>query len=345
MRIRTTTTVNALAPSMSIEGVTLAAGDRVLLSGQLNTVQNGIYAVVASGVLTRAADMPEGARASGSVVATPTDRYVCTTPPDRDVVGTHGLHWAPQVNTLDVLRRLVGSRLHTPVEAALDVPLNLIAGIPVTVDGVTVAPGTRILCIAQTASHENGVWTVNATLTWERTTDCAVGSHTAGAVIPVLGGTNAGRTFVCESPPDADVVGTHDLLFVRHYLHASDLHDVVTKLYVDGLAVQAACVASADASARDTTRQHIRELDVDARSAKRLRLDESAVMTSATVQADVADNAAYVRDVLGIDPCRCRGLNHSRTPPRAPARQYPDQHKRYCITPTHNPRGERPGSQ
>jgi hypothetical protein len=53
-----------------LDGVTLATGDRVLLSAQTDPVENGIYVVVASGAASRSADMAEGAVLNnGAIVA------------------------------------------------------------------------------------------------------------------------------------------------------------------------------------------------------------------------------------------------------------------------------------
>ena len=51
------------APSSTLDGVTLTVGDRVLVIGQTNAADNGIYVVGAS-AWTRAPDMPVGAKFS-----------------------------------------------------------------------------------------------------------------------------------------------------------------------------------------------------------------------------------------------------------------------------------------
>ena len=59
--VRVATTANgalatAFANGQSIDGVTLATGDRILLKSQTTTAENGIYTVNASGAPTRAVD-------------------------------------------------------------------------------------------------------------------------------------------------------------------------------------------------------------------------------------------------------------------------------------------------
>ena len=48
-----------------VDGKTLLVGDRLLLIGQTNAIQNGIYDFVANDTLQRASDLPAGAVATG----------------------------------------------------------------------------------------------------------------------------------------------------------------------------------------------------------------------------------------------------------------------------------------
>lgn len=68
-----TTVAGTLASSFAngsiIDGVTLVTGDRILLMGQANGYDNGIYTVNATGVPTRANDAITGAEVKGLVVA------------------------------------------------------------------------------------------------------------------------------------------------------------------------------------------------------------------------------------------------------------------------------------
>ena len=54
-----------LANGQTVDGVTLATGERVLLTGQTTGSQNGIYIVPASGAASRAADMAAGVASAG----------------------------------------------------------------------------------------------------------------------------------------------------------------------------------------------------------------------------------------------------------------------------------------
>lgn len=85
-------------PSLSIDGTTLAAGMRVLLTGQTNAVENGIY-LVGSTALSRADDLAAASLASGNFVfvtsgtANGRKGYVCNALPGAETVGTHALTW------------------------------------------------------------------------------------------------------------------------------------------------------------------------------------------------------------------------------------------------------------
>ena len=81
----------------TIDGVTIATGDRILIKDQADATENGIYIVQATGAPARSDDLPTGASASGvAVIANQgTDNadsgWVCTTDAPNDVVGTDTL--------------------------------------------------------------------------------------------------------------------------------------------------------------------------------------------------------------------------------------------------------------
>ena len=105
----------------TVDGVTLATGDRILLAGQSTASQNGIYIVQASGAPVRANDLFTGAGAYGSVVIVTAGSsnagklYVCTSASGSDVVGTNDLTW-----------------LALSATATLDADLTAIAGLSST---------------------------------------------------------------------------------------------------------------------------------------------------------------------------------------------------------------------
>ena len=120
-----TLTANPAAVLPTIDGITLVAGDRVLVADQTSTLENGIYVVTTTSspwVLTRATDMDEGAEFPGAVVLV---KEGTTTDPDNKesiwtciadaavTVGTTAVEWWPeaplQVGEVD------GSPLYRPI--------------------------------------------------------------------------------------------------------------------------------------------------------------------------------------------------------------------------------------
>lgn len=105
--VRAATTTNgtlatAFANGQTIDGVTLATGDRILLKNQTTQTENGIYTVNASGAPTRATDADSTAELQSATVyvtsgTTNADKaYNQTT--DSPVIGTNNIVWA-QIGT------------------------------------------------------------------------------------------------------------------------------------------------------------------------------------------------------------------------------------------------------
>lgn len=91
------TLATAFANGQTVDGVTLATGDLILLAGQSTASQNGLYIVAASGAPTRATELFTGDAASGAIlfVRAGTARagsvWLCTNAAGSDVVGTDAL--------------------------------------------------------------------------------------------------------------------------------------------------------------------------------------------------------------------------------------------------------------
>jgi hypothetical protein len=101
VRVATTTNgtlASAYANSQSVDGVTLATGDRVLVKNQTTQTENGIYVVKASGAPDRATDADSAAELNGATVyvtsgTTNADKaYTQTT--DAVTLGTSNIVWA-----------------------------------------------------------------------------------------------------------------------------------------------------------------------------------------------------------------------------------------------------------
>ena len=88
--------IASLAGAQLIDNVVCGAGDRVLLAGQTNAVENGIY-VVSNSVWSRADDMKTASNAAGMGVFVregniyEDSAWICSTDTGSDTVGTHSL--------------------------------------------------------------------------------------------------------------------------------------------------------------------------------------------------------------------------------------------------------------
>ena len=85
----------------------------------------------------------------------------------------------------------------------------------VTVDGVTLVTGDRILIKNQTTKTQNGVYTVNASGAPTRVTEFDTGANTlaGGVIVPVVAGTvNGGASFQCMNT-GAITIGSTSIVF------------------------------------------------------------------------------------------------------------------------------------
>jgi hypothetical protein len=76
VRVATTANVAGLSGLLTIDGIVLVAGNRVLARAQTNGVENGIY-VAAAGAWTRAADLIAGSSAAGAAVTPSASAMAC----------------------------------------------------------------------------------------------------------------------------------------------------------------------------------------------------------------------------------------------------------------------------
>ncbi len=165
--------IDLASPGATLDGIMMAAGDRVLVKAQTVTTDNGIYLWNgASSVMTRALDADTAAKLTDIVVqvqqgsdATAWWRY-------------DGASW---------------SRLS--VRVATQSAINL-ASPGAGIDGITLAAGDRVLVKAQAISAENGIYIWNGSSSaMTRATDADTAAKLAGALTHVLAGTDTGRAF------------------------------------------------------------------------------------------------------------------------------------------------------
>jgi hypothetical protein len=98
VRVRTSSNVNLASPGATLDGVTMVAGDRVLVAGQTTASANGVYVwTAAASALTRASDADSAAELAGATVlvmeGTSADQQWTQTA-DSVTLGTTALAWA-----------------------------------------------------------------------------------------------------------------------------------------------------------------------------------------------------------------------------------------------------------
>jgi hypothetical protein len=170
----------ALENGDTVDGVTIATGDRILLKDQTTATENGVYVAVASGAASRATDMDASSEAiGGSFVwinegtANADTQYVITTN-DPITLGSTSITWtqfsgSSQVTAGNGLNKSGG-------ELSVDLITN--SGLAVDSNGLSIAAGTAGAGITLTSG-------VLSRDTIDLTSDVT-------AVLPVAnGGTNA----------------------------------------------------------------------------------------------------------------------------------------------------------
>jgi hypothetical protein len=187
-----------LSGTPTIDGVTLTAGQRVLVTNQTNPAENGIY-VVAAGPWSRASD----ADAANEMIAgayvfvrggTTNGGQGFALTGDAVMVGTSPLTFDPF--TIQPTRTNTWSPANAlgQVKVATTAPIAL-SGLQ-TIDGVLLQANDRVLVKHQLNPTENGVY-VAATGSWTRALDADTSAELArGTAVYVSSGTlNAGTAW------------------------------------------------------------------------------------------------------------------------------------------------------
>jgi phage-related tail fiber protein len=185
VRVVATTNVAAISGLLVIDGITLVAGNRVLLAGQTTPAQNGIY-VAAAGAWTRAADADaNGEIADGALVpigegtANGDSLFLCTaTTATPWVPGSSGSTWTKFLSVVDLQ---AGAGL-TKTGTSIDVGSG--AGITVAADSISV--DTTTIQAKSEKGAANGYASLDATTkvpfaqmpTGTTASTVAIGNHT-----------------------------------------------------------------------------------------------------------------------------------------------------------------------
>jgi hypothetical protein len=193
VRVATQSNLNISLPGASIDTITLADGDRILVKAQTTTSENGIYRFnTATTPLTRSIDADTQTRRTGMIVNVNagTDAHTWWR--------SDGTNWSrPQV------------RLATQANINLSSPGT-------SIDGCTVmAAGDRVLVRAQTDATQNGIYIWNSAGTaMTRPTDADQASELAGALYEVTDGSDIARAFQQTSFGASDSLGTEIVRWV-----------------------------------------------------------------------------------------------------------------------------------
>jgi hypothetical protein len=238
------TTPQPLSGLTTIDGVSPASGDRILLTSQAATQDNGIY-VAAAGAWARASDANTSAQlVSGTLIpvsegTTGQDTIWSLTTNAPIVLGTTALLFQVMGGlrgTANVPRAIapgfasgaVGSNNHwaasdhihpfvstykEPVRVAATLNVATLSGLQ-TIDSVALANNDRVLLFGQSTQSQNGIW-IASTGAWVRATDASsAADFAAGMMVYVSeGGSNSGVTLLLTTL-GAITVGTTNLTFV-----------------------------------------------------------------------------------------------------------------------------------
>ena len=209
VRVATTSPIDLTTGGLlTIDGVTLTAGDRVLVKNQSSATENGIY-VVSAGSWIRATDANTSALLVPGFVTfaiegqTQKGGWVFQNPanPILGQTGT-GLAFVPVTATL----------AYGPAKAATTGAIDLTTNGLTAVDGVTLAEGDRVLVKNQPNQADNGIYLASVG-PWVRASDADTTAELrAGSYVFITSGTtNGGQGFALLN--DAVQVGTTDLRF------------------------------------------------------------------------------------------------------------------------------------
>ena len=103
----------------------------------------------------------------------------------------------------------------TSVTALGDSNIASLSGSPVSIDGVLLVTGDRVLLTGQTTASQNGIYVIQAGA-WVRPDDFGTGQSAAGTLVSIEGGGTVykNQVWTCSAIAGSDVIGTNSLTFV-----------------------------------------------------------------------------------------------------------------------------------
>ncbi|MBK6636186.1 MAG: hypothetical protein IPG34_00125 [Rhodocyclaceae bacterium] len=197
VRVASTGNIDLSNPGATIDGVALAAGDRVLVKDQTTASANGVYVwLAASSALTRADDAnTAGALINASVNVTAGTSHSGTwwrQTTARVVLGTDSVTWTKTQGIGSVAAsQVLSARLASTGPVSLTAPDS-------SLDDVSLSTGDRVLLKDQTNAAENGryVWDPTTSPKLKRATDADSLNELGGAIVAVRqGAVNANHRF------------------------------------------------------------------------------------------------------------------------------------------------------
>ena len=195
-----------------IDGVTLSENDRILIKNQTSATENGIYKINADSTPTRV-DLVSSDSANSTMVfveqgtINANQGFICNSLSSSDTVGS---------NSLSFLQFTTPERLKALVKVATTTSGTLSSSFApsMTIDGVSLTQGDRILIKNQSSASENGIYTVSNSGAPSRASDLPSSSKADSFVVFVSHGTNnINQGFRCSNVSGSDVVGLDNLTF------------------------------------------------------------------------------------------------------------------------------------
>ena len=234
-RAATTANVTLSAPQ-TIDGVSLVAGDRVLVKNQTDASENGIY-LVAAGAWTRALDANTNTKL-GSGVFVPVSEGTANadtlwqlTTNDPITLDTTNLTFTEHDGAAQVQTPRTFKRTARVVSSS-----NLTLSGLQTIDGVALAANDRVLVNGQTDAADNGIYVASANA-WVRATDANSNDNVfSGIFVPVSEGTVDNDTLWMLTTNDPITLDTTGLTF-REFSGVLTTFEapVITALSISGL--------------------------------------------------------------------------------------------------------------